>query len=439
MLDKMNLENINYCIMHEEKNDLFIKSKYRVSYLKLGVNVVRVILKGLYGLFLWLFIRKQKREKTIFLFLYFTGNNKKALSPIQEKVTNSLLLGEKSLEIKKSLRYSLIYIPIILQRVFKERGYLKRMYITEFAELCYSYGYYQNALANLRSINPNILILSNDHSPKARAYLNAAKELDIKTAYVQHASVSSKFPPLEFDYAFLDGLESLEKYEVAGTIQSSVYLSGGSRFDVINTLQREGCLINQDGAIDKRLGISLNLLDDWDKVYKLIEIINREFPLFAVQLRPHPSINFKKFIDYFDISSVSFSNPLEESPYIYISNNDIFIAGDSSIHLDTVLVDKESLYYNFTIDTAEYDVYGYIKNGLIIDISSNPILYLKQVVDWGSTSFLPTIERRKYYVENFGTKFWGKSSSLIAETLINVHKGLECCFWKEKNGVYILP
>src|SRR5690606_2893843 len=42
--------------------------------------------------------------------------------------------------------------------------------------------------------------------------VSLARNLDIKTVYMQHASVSCLFPALNFDYAFLDGESAYETY-----------------------------------------------------------------------------------------------------------------------------------------------------------------------------------------------------------------------------------
>ena len=44
--------------------------------------------------------------------------------------------------------------------------------------------------------------------------MKAAKQLSIKTAYVQHAPVTREFPPLEVDLALLDGPVSVERYAI---------------------------------------------------------------------------------------------------------------------------------------------------------------------------------------------------------------------------------
>jgi len=65
----------------------------------------------------------------------------------------------------------------------------------------------------LKRVQPNLVLMSNDHNVPNRALLGVCRVLGIKTAYVQHASVSGRFPALRFDYAFLDGSVARSTYE----------------------------------------------------------------------------------------------------------------------------------------------------------------------------------------------------------------------------------
>lgn len=64
----------------------------------------------------------------------------------------------------------------------------------------------------LSDAQPILALVSNDHSFPNRALCSLARVHGVKTAYVQHASVSARFPPLTFDYSFLDGSVSREIY-----------------------------------------------------------------------------------------------------------------------------------------------------------------------------------------------------------------------------------
>src|SRR5690606_33507240 len=73
-------------------------------------------------------------------------------------------------------------------------------------------GYYYVALFLIKLTKPERLWLSNDHTYVNVAFLYASKKLRVKSFYLQHASVSDMFPPLNFDLAFLDGKIALNIY-----------------------------------------------------------------------------------------------------------------------------------------------------------------------------------------------------------------------------------
>ena len=77
---------------------------------------------------------------------------------------------------------------------------------------CGAYSYVPYFINILSKTKPKLVIVSNDHSLNCRSLRLAAQILGIRTLYIQHASISNIFPPLEFDYALLDGLVSYKKY-----------------------------------------------------------------------------------------------------------------------------------------------------------------------------------------------------------------------------------
>ena len=67
---------------------------------------------------------------------------------------------------------------------------------------------YLKKQTNLRKV-----VFSNDHNVQNRLFLHACKLSNIHTSYIQHASVSQYFPPLNFDLSFLYGEVDYEKYK----------------------------------------------------------------------------------------------------------------------------------------------------------------------------------------------------------------------------------
>jgi len=130
------------------------------------------------------------------------------------------------------------------------------------------------AINFLQTSKPAMVVVSNDTVLWCRAILSAARSLEIPTVYLQHAPVSDIVPPLNVNFAFLDGLDAAIKYQNAGIdTQCWVYLSGGPRQDQFGRLFSE----SQKGP-DKtesnsivQIGICTNMVDDMHNVTNLLK------------------------------------------------------------------------------------------------------------------------------------------------------------------------
>ena len=106
-----------------------------------------------------------------------------------------------------------------------------------FSIYCQSYTHLVFFASILLKLSSNdklkLVVLSNDHSSINRCLRLACEVLNIETLYMQHASVSTLFPPLQFDYALLDGEVAYETYKScvsnlpnATTYPTNIFLCG---------------------------------------------------------------------------------------------------------------------------------------------------------------------------------------------------------------------
>ena len=84
----------------------------------------------------------------------------------------------------------------------KDDKLLMRQFFEDFMN---TYGLYYTIDKILRE-NPQLklIVLANDHITSCRCLIELAEKYGIKTLYVQHASITERFPPLHFSYSFLD-------------------------------------------------------------------------------------------------------------------------------------------------------------------------------------------------------------------------------------------
>lgn len=250
------------------------------------------------------------------------------------------------------------------------------------------------------------IVMANDHLVIAMCLKDLASKYGIKTIYTQHASITERFPPLNFDYSFLDGTESFEKYEKIGNISGNVYLSGSPRFDEIYTIVPET-------VKEFTVGLAINSLDNILKVQNLCtSLIHKGFT--RILLRPHPRM--EKQIDWgsFINMGVKFSMPSEETSFHFLNRISCLISNESGVHLDAAMLGVPSIQYNLS-EHGLLDWYGYVRTGLIPLASNNNELFYylnhnKHVKD----------ELVRYYVASHRTQLQGRVGEVIGEYIIAI-------------------
>ena len=154
-----------------------------------------------------------------------------------------------------------------------------------FNVFCMSHFYIPYFIRVLSAAQPKICLQSNDHTVAPMSFLMAAKYLKIKTAYVQHAAINENFPPLQFDYSFLDGESSLDFYRTASPTGREIFPI--KRYIFLTGVKRK--LVRQEHLPKApTIGVALNLLDDVDKVIVAIKLIAKAG--FKSRVRLHPSL-----------------------------------------------------------------------------------------------------------------------------------------------------
>lgn len=270
-----------------------------------------------------------------------------------------------------------------------------------FGEIFLSAGYYR-VIDNCLKKNPQlrVVVMANDHVPSAVCLKLLAPKYNVKTIYTQHASVTDRFPSLQFDYAFLDGIESYEKYEKIGKISGKVYIAGSPRFDEIYK--------NFNKSEILRIGVAINDLDNLVKVKQLcFFLIDNNYN--KILLRPHPCMEKACKWTEFIKKGIEISFPSKESSFKYLEKCSYLISNESSIHLDAAMVNVPSLLYNFS-DNAVQDWYGYHNKGLMPIANSLPevLAILKEGRSVDS-------ELVKYYNASHGSSIEGEVGHIIGK------------------------
>jgi len=267
-------------------------------------------------------------------------------------------------------------------------------------------GQYEACLFLLKKYRPRAISFSNDHMIEARALLLAANYLKIPTFYIQHACVRPDFPPLKFSVSFLEGQDSLDKYQKSGPIEGAIKLVGVPRITPYLD-QRKKVIPKADQQKMAAIGLCANLLDPSDSIEQLLRALKKHFPDQSITYRPHPSDRRKIEIP----SGVAISNSREENPFKFLLEQDIVIAGNTSIHYEAALLNVQAIYYKFDPESKTEDMYDFVKNGLVTEATTE-IELIHQLKNMGSDQVLAT-DKVRYYDATIGTPNEGRSHQLV--------------------------
>ena len=294
-----------------------------------------------------------------------SANNYEALQFIKEARPDAVLVAGQGKNIGRyggvvnrlSLRRKILYYGqypaalLGLRRLVGGRA-------TRFFDLVfYAVGYYEVYRRALRHYRPRAVVFANDHNDDSRALLLACRAEGVPTAYVQHASVSTNFPPLSFDLSLLEGQDALDKYQQCGPVRGRVELVGMPKADAFLS-QR-----NTEPAV-RRVAVACNLLDELPAVADTLAYLLRELPDLTFTLRPHPGDrrDFRPLRQA--LPPLRWSDPHQENVFEFLQQHDALVAADTSTHLEATLLNVASVYYRFSPTPTLADYYGYAAHGL---------------------------------------------------------------------------
>ncbi|MCX2739106.1 hypothetical protein [Pontibacter anaerobius] len=355
----------------------------------------------------------EKLQGKVWLYVV-SQNNYDSLKFIQEGLEGAVFVAGQSKAIGKynkkveriSLRRKILYYHKFPPLYFEFLKYKKESTLRFTDVLFDAVGFYEVYLRKLQKYKPAAIVFANDHNPDARAMLLAAKSMGIKTIYIQHASVSPMFPPLEYDLILLEGQDALDKYKMCGSVTGQVELIGMPKADAYVPFRNKNQTI-------LTIGIGCNLMDDLKEVEKLVRQLTASFQELLIILRPHPR-DTRNFGLFTSISpNVTLSDSRSIPTFDYLRQIDVQISGNSGIHLEAVLLNVWSIFYDFNPKHKLEDYYGFVQNGLI-EAASGPdelIFLLRENI-----AHKPSVySRASYYNATVGTQHDGQSGILALE------------------------
>jgi hypothetical protein len=353
------------------------------------------------------------------LFFGESSNNNLVFNPIIEslhKIDYKLVKDNSDYPLIKSVFLSIQFLPQLFFEYVEANSVNRKIIRSNAVSMLSSWGKFILARQLLRKYNPEVLFMANDHSPFNRCLLHHAKNIGIKTCYMQHASVSDKFPSLEFDYSLLDGQESFEKYRKTSKRNSKVILCGSARYDKFYRTKRiKNC---------SKIGISINQLDNIDVVKNLCLDLRKCLKNCELVVRPHPNmIDWNR--GWFESENIEYSEASTVSSDDYLKSLKLQISNVSGIHLDAAMMNVPTVLYQLSKQRV-IDHYGYLVSGLIKEAISFADLLNHIKYPNGLVSNDETIQ---YYVASVGTSIEGKVGEFTANyirSILNIHGEFEC-------------
>lgn len=289
-----------------------------------------------------------------------------------------------------------------------------------FAIFCSAYSYLSYFYRVLSQVKPDFVVVSNDHNVENRCLMAIAHQMGIKTVYMQHASVSTVFPALRVDYAFLDGQCALDTYRLCEDHQPNT-IRNVPKPRVVLSGQKKN-LKRTEHSKTAVVGVALNSLDNPKAGIDFVcSLANKGM---EVCLRWHPGqapTDIAKFKHAFsDNHKVTLSDPKQESISTFMDKVGWLVAGNSSIHLEAALAGVHPIYYELT-PPEHPDYYGYVKHGLTQAAAT--IEDILDIIQYSQKDCGPNKEAVRYYSATYMTEWDGKEGDLVAECLIRLSKG----------------
>ena len=301
-----------------------------------------------------------------------------------------------------ALLKSTILIPHVLLESRRYSGGLRQFYVRQLFRSC-GYWYWLKSL--LRQSPSRWVLTANDHNPWSRMLYALSNRDGRKTAYVQHASVSHIFPPLDFDVAFLDGQVSMDIYKrIAG--QSKKAFAAGQ----ICLCGTQKQVVGYEGyTTSDVMGIATSSLTDLDVAQDLIAELCKDG--WQILLRSHPTESPDRLDVYRHWASVMPLVQYQQGTmplHHFLVEVGMVMAGDSSILLEAAVAGRGSVYVRSLSGRGLNDYYGFVQNGIALSLESSADLDMK-LKRWEAHMLKPEYANCvTLYSASFGTKWAGK-------------------------------
>lgn len=207
-----------------------------------------------------------------------------------------------------------------------------------------------------RKYVPALAIVSNDHHHNPIAFCKIMEYLNVPRVYVQHAEVSSQFPPLDFEITVLRNKVSADIYRAIETPKFQPYII--SRYKTSNDVYLLKASLDEPVEIV----IYLSSLFIVEEVNKALDALNKNRGVKNVGIKLHPGT---------DPNKVDFGNNVRVYQVIPEFKH-LAIVPNSSVVIELLYHGIHVMQY-FKLDDIKEDYYGFVAAGVTLALDFNSL------------------------------------------------------------------
>lgn len=325
-----------------------------------SMAILEGVARLIFLVFLSLFRKRAYPRSPKVLFLVGTLNQAKSIIPVARKTNDAFVVryhtgsvGCRSVPEWKFYLLGLFRLPLFF-KYYKEcrSSYIRWVMRKRLDRFVLALSAIDVWFRYLQRVNPRVLVVANDHTVWPRSACKAAEMLGIRTVFIPHAPVGNGFPPLDFDYALLDGEFQAQKYPSG---RAKVLTIGAVRYEEYVMYPAARC-IDGNGVL-----ICLNKIDSLARAEQMISRVKRWG--LPVKVRPHPAdrirfMTIRKLAERYGAEYIDGRAPLSGA----VEKVSYVVAGLSGVHMDAVMLGRIPI--TFT-DWYSGDYYGLRQLGLL--------------------------------------------------------------------------
>jgi len=302
---------------------------------------------------------------------------------------------------------SIFLIPLTFYYYFiTKSAYVKKSFRYGFREYCLTFAYRFVNTAWLKWRKPRLLIVLTDHQMVGRDMVKSARKAGVKSLYMQHASVTDKFPALIMDYAFLEGEDAKDKYlEIGGGHTDTI-------IDFVGILKLNK--ISTEEHQIEMIGICTNEFDDIAIADGLLSSLEKDF---KITLRPHPGDSlYEEWRALAEKHHITFSDSRREKPADFLSSVNCVVSYNCGITTESLMLNKPT--FSFQMSQKEFDHYGFLEHH-IVDHYNKPAELAGEIRKIRNTpNAINWKKKAKYYCDTIDTPYEGRSADLVKKLLV---------------------